>query len=504
MYEYRQVLLRLRLGESDREIAGTGWMGRRKVAALRVAATTHGWLDATTALPEDAVLAQALRPRARAAVASSLALYAAQVNAWVSQGIAGTTIFSALVRNHGYTGTYSSVRRFVQRRGHAAPRASCVLEFAPGEAAQVDFGSGPKLIDAITGELFPSWVFVMTLCYSRHQYAEIVRHQDVETWLGCHARAFQWFGGVVERAIIDNPKCAITRACYRDPEVQRAYAELAEGYGFKISPCPPREPKKKGIVEAGVKYVKKSFLPLRSFRDIYDANAQLREWILSEAGNRVHGTTREAPLTRFTSVEKTLLRPLPAVTPLPAVWANVKVHGNAHVQFQKCLYSVPFRLMHQVLWLKATATSVQCYQDLTLVAQHPRLKRPGQRSTCNDHMPPEALAYKLADPQWCLTQAESIGPKCRALIERLFAHRVLDNLRAAQGVVRLGKRFGNPRLEAACDRALAFDAPRYRTVKHILEKGLDQESAGALDVVLPEVYTGEGRFSRDLKQLLAS
>lgn len=504
MYEYRQVLMRLRLGESDREVARAGWMGRRKVAALREAAATHGWLEPGTALPEDAVLAQALRPRARPAVASSLVPYAAQVSAWVAQGIAGTTIFSALVRNHGYTGTYSSVRRFVQRLERRTPRASCVLEFAPAEAAQVDFGSGPKLPDLITGELLPSWVFVMTLCYSRHQYAEIVRHQDVDTWLGCHARAFQWFAGVVDRAIIDNPKCAITRACYRDPEVQRAYAELAEGYGFKISPCPPREPKKKGIVEAGVKYVKRSFLPLRSFRDIHDANAQLREWIMGEAGNRVHGTTREAPLTRFTSIEKALLKPLPDTLPLPATWASVKVHGNAHVQFQKCLYSVPFRLMHQVLWLKATATQVQCYQDLTLVAQHPRLKRPGQRSTCNDHMPPEALAYKLADPQWCLTQAEAVGPKCRLLIERLFAHRVLDNLRAAQGVVRLGQRFGHPRLEAACDRALAFDAPRYRTVKHILEKGLEQPIAASVDVALADVYTGAGRFSRDLKQLLTS
>lgn len=504
MYEYRQVLLRLRSGESDREIARAGWMGRRKVAALRAIAVTHGWLDPTIALPEDTVLAPRLRARKRAAAVSSLLPYSAQVSAWVAQGIQGTTIHSALVRHHGYTGTYSSVRRFVTRLDAGAPRASCVLEFAPGEAAQVDFGQGPKLPDVFSGELVPTWVFVMTLAYSRHQYAEIVRHQDVETWLGCHARAFQWFGGVVERAIIDNPKCAITRACYRDPEVQRAYAELAEGYGFKISPCPPRDPKKKGIVEAGVKYVKKSFLPLRSFRDIHDANAQLREWILSEAGNRVHGTTREAPLTRFASVEKALLKPLPDIAPLPAVWVEVTVHGNAHVQFQKCLYSVPFRLMHQRLWLKATATTVQIYQDLTCISQHPRLKRPGARSTCNDHLPPEALAWKLADPQWCLAQAQAVGPKCRALIEQLFAHRVLDNLRAAQGVIRMAKRFGAPRLEAACDRALAFDAARYRTVKHILEKGLDQQPVAGSDVALSDVYTGEGRFSRDLKQLLTS
>ncbi len=114
-----------------------------------------------------------------------------------------------------------------------------ILAFAPGEAAQVDFGAGPLLADPHSGELRKSWVFVMTLGHSRHQYAELIWHQDVETRLACHRRAFEWFGGVPARVIIDNAKCAITRACTRDPEVQRTYAECAEGYGFKIDPCPP-------------------------------------------------------------------------------------------------------------------------------------------------------------------------------------------------------------------------------------------------------------------------
>ena len=94
-------------------------------------------------------------------------------------------------------------------------------------------------------------------------------------------------------------KCAITRACYHDPEVQRAYAECAEGYGFKIEPWPARDPKKKGWVEFAVKYLKRSFVPLREFRDLVDANAQVRAWLLGPAGNHVHGTTHEQPLIRF-------------------------------------------------------------------------------------------------------------------------------------------------------------------------------------------------------------
>ena len=100
----------------------------------------------------------------------------------------------------------------------------------------MDFGKGPTLTDVFTGEVIPTWIFVMTLCFSRHMYAEVVTNQKVETWLACHRRAFEHFNGVPAKLIIDNPKCAITRACFRDPEVQRSYGELAEGYGFLISP----------------------------------------------------------------------------------------------------------------------------------------------------------------------------------------------------------------------------------------------------------------------------
>lgn len=122
---------------------------------------------------------------------------------------------------------------------------------------------------------------------------------------------------------MDNAKCAITRACYYDPEVQRAYGEYAEGYGFKIDACPPREPQKKGRVEAGVKFVKRCFMPTRTFRTLADANAQLQAWVL-EVGNRQHGTTHEQPLRRFQEVEKPLLGCLPDVPPQLATWAQVK------------------------------------------------------------------------------------------------------------------------------------------------------------------------------------
>jgi hypothetical protein len=155
MYEYRQVIVRMRLGESDRAIARTGLMGRKKVQAVRELATDRGWLDPATDLPEDAELAThfpATAPRPQAT--SLVEPYAAEVKAWRGKGIQGTTIHQALVRKHGFTGSYSSVRRYLQGVEAANPQATTVLDFEPGEVAQVDFGAGPEITDVHTGETF--------------------------------------------------------------------------------------------------------------------------------------------------------------------------------------------------------------------------------------------------------------------------------------------------------------------------------------------------------------
>jgi len=140
------------------------------------------------------------------------------------------------------------------------------------------------------------------------------------------------------------------------------------------------------------------------------------------------------------------------------------------------------------------------------VAAHPRLHKPGARSTVDEHLPPEAIAYKMQGPQWCLRQAESVGPDCHQLIRHLFADRVLDNLRAAQGVIGLVKKYGALRLESACRRALFFDNPRYRTVKSILQQGLDQAPllASSNRAALTPTYTDTARFLRPAADLQLS
>jgi transposase len=500
MFQYRQVLARLRAGDSERDIARSKLMGRQKLAALRVLAAEHGWLDPARELPDEAALAAAVGAGRRASsTVSSVEPWRELVAQWQAAGVQGKAIHAALRRQYGYSGSYSSVARMlVALRGVQPPEVTVRLSFEPGEAAQVDFGAGPVLMHP-DGRPRRTWAFVMTLCSSRHQYVEFVWDQTVATWLGCHRRAFEWFAGVPARLIIDNAKCAITKACAKDPLVQRAYAECAEGYGFKIDACPPHDPQKKGIVEAGVKYLKGNFLPTRSFRDLADLNAQARAWLLDEAGVRVHGTTRAKPLALF-ELERVHLKPLPAVAPDLGTWHRVAVHRDCHVQFERVLYSAPFTLAGKTLWLRATDAAVALYDELRHVVTHPRGRRPGERLTVRDHLPPQAQAFFAHDRAWCVAQAARVGPACQQLIEHLLADRIVERLRAAQGVISLGKQYGCERLEAACQRALAHESPYFRTVKTILATGADQRAEPIPET--PQAYA-RSRFARDAASLFA-
>ena len=504
MFQYRQVLVRLRAGDSLRDVARSGLMGRDKLGVLRAVALQHGWLDANTELADDAAIAAAMsgsgdKPRASSTI-SSVEPHREVVRRWFEAGVQGRAIHAALKREHAFTSSYSAVVRMLrQLRGEQPPDVTVRLSFAPGEAAQVDFGSGPILMHP-EGKPRRTWAFVMTLAHSRHQYVEFVWDQSSATWLGCHRRAFEWFDGVPARVIIDNAKCAIVKACSFDPLVQRAYAECAEGYGFKIEACPPRDPQKKGIVEAGVKYVKGNFLPTRTFRELGDLNAQARTWVMHEAGTRMHGTTREQPLVLF-DLERPLLRRLPVVAPDLGSWHSVVLHRDCHVQHDRAFYSAPFTLVGKTLWLRATDTVVALYEDYRHVYTHLRALRPGHRMTAADHLPPDARTFFERDRQWCARQAQAVGAQCAELMTRLLSDNIAVRLRAAQGVIALGKRYGVVRLEAACARALAHDSPHYRTVKTILSSGADQ--LPAVEPQTPAAYAS-ARFVRSAAQLFGT
>jgi hypothetical protein len=331
------------------------------------------------------------------------------------------------------------------------------------------------MLDPETQALRRTWAFVMTLSWSRHQYVEFVFDQRVATWLRCHRNAFQFFGGVPQRVVIDNLKAGIAQHCWDAPEAQQAYRECAEHYGFLITPCRPRTPEHKGKVEqGGVHYVKRNFLGGREPTAVTQANRDVRQWCLTTAGQRTHGTTREQPLVRF-DTEQAALQPLPGTPYDLAIWKQVKVQRDCHVVFDKAYYSTPFRLVGQSLWIRGATQTVQLYtQDYQLVATHTRATAPGQRVTNVAHLPAEKVPGLLLTRENCREQAAAIGTATATVVGRLLDHRPEDRLRTAGRLLALRERFGAERLEVACQRALRYDDPAYATIKRILEQGLDQ------------------------------
>jgi len=480
-----ELLRRVRAGESRNAIARAMHVSPNTVTEYRRWAEAQGLLngplpDLTTLEALRAQTFRADRPEGHPNE-SSIEGYRAEVSELLAQGYQPLSIWRKLHGRHPeqFSASPSAVQRLVRSiRASLPPEVTLRIETRPGEVAQVDFGYLGVLRDDRTGDLHKSWVFVMTLGWSRHMYAEIVFDQKLPTWLLCHQHAFEFFGAVPKRIVLDNLKAAVIRAYTRDedPEVQQAYRECAEHYGFLIDPCLPRKPQHKGKVErGGVGYIQQAFLPLlpegvrRS-----EANRHLRQWLLTDAGLRDHGTTHEAPLTRFEKTERAALLPLPSSAYDPAVWKHCTLHRDGHVTFEKAYYSAPYRFIGQTLWLRAGMQAIRLFaQDFQLVATHPRATQPGQRFTQPDHLPADKAQALTLNRDTCPARAEAIGPATYQVVTELLEARPVDRFRTALRVLRLADQFSPERLEAVCAVGLAYGDTSLCTLKRLLRDGLE-------------------------------
>lgn len=507
-----ELLRRLRAGESRNAIVRAMHVSPHTVAKYYRWAVAQQLLSGP--LPDLTTL-EALRLRTldanrpqRHPNESSLEPYRAEISDLLERGRETMTIWRTLKQQHQaqFTTSPSAVYRLVQAiRRAQPPTVTLRLETAPGEVGQVDFGFIGYLRDDQTGELRKAWLFTLVLAWSRHQYAEIVFDQKLPTWLLCHQHAFEFFGGVPRRIILDNLKAAIIKAYTRDaePSVQQAYRECAEHYGFLIDPCLPRKPQHKGKVErGGVGYLKQAFVPLLPDGTTRaEANRRLHSWLLTEAGLRVHGTTRELPLSRFESTERAALLPLPAMAYDPADWKQCVLHRDSHVTFERAYYSAPARYVGQTLWVRASLREIRLFSsDFALVATHPRATQPGQRSTQPDHLPAHLAEALTLTRVTCPAQAAAIGPSTHQVVVDLLAAKPVDRFRTAVRILHLADRFTPARLEAACALGLAHGDINLCTLKRMLEAGLDMAIPIALPTPAPEALV----FARPPEELAAA
>jgi len=499
--DIRELLIHIRAQSSDRKVSRDTGFNRRTVKRYREWGQKQGLLEGEMPSLEElrrhvtASLPEKTPPQNQ----SSLEAYRELVKQWVSANVEVAAIQQRLMER-GYTGSYASVWRFVRSMGpRKRQRVTVRVETKPGEEAQVDFGYAGRMIDPETGKLRKSWAFVMTLAWSRHQYVEFVWDQKIATFLGCFRNAWEFFGGVTERARIDNLKTAILKAVYDDPQVQQSFRECAEHYGFLIAPCRVATPEHKGKVEqGGVHYVVRNFLGGREPTRITQANRDVLAWCNTTAGLRIHGTTKEKPLERFEQMEKANLKALPETPYDLTIWKHIKVYRDCYVSFENAFYSVPYRLYPGKVWVCGGSKQVRIFDEkYNLVATHERAAKPGDRLTNLAHLPPEKLPGLTQDHDSLLAEAEAIGPALLEIVQTLLDDPVLYRLPTAGRLMRLKNRYGEQRLENACRRALTYGDPSYKTIKNLLNKGLDHEEA-----LLPVVLMPAATFARSAEELV--
>ena len=488
-----QELVRLhRLKTSAREICRLLGMGRTTEWRYREALAKAGLLAGEPGdLPPVELIKAATTTAASRSIArqeiSTVEPWRAHVEPMVQRGAKPRAIFDCLRLSHSeFACSESAVKRFVARLqrevGVTAADVVIRVETGPGEVAQVDFGYVGKLYDAATGLRRKTWAFVMTLGFSRRMFVRLVHDQRVETWLHCHILAFEHFGGVPAVVVPDNLKAAVVRCAFAvdadvDSTLNRSYLELARYYGFLVDPAPPRSPEKKGKVEAGVKYVKSSFVAPRDLDalGIDGAQQELQRWIAEIADVRIHGTTREKPIDLFEREERAAMKPLPPVRFEIVVWKRAKVHPDAHIAFERRLYSVPFRLIGQTVDIRAKGSSITVFASDQRVATH-STRDAGMRSTVDAHLPAERAPWRHRSESYWRTRAAGLGQDVASFVDAIFASQTgLSKLRAVQSIVTHLEPFPEERRNAACRRALEFGNHSYQGIKQILLKGLDRQ-----------------------------
>lgn len=348
-----------------------------------------------------------------------------------------------------------------------------------GEKLFVDYaGQTVPVVDRISGEIQPAQVFVAVLGASNYTYAEATWTQALPDWIGSHVRALTYFGAVPEILVPDNLKSGVAAAHRYEPELNPTYAEMAAHYSLAVLPARAAKPRDKAKVEVGVQIVERWILArLRhhTFFSLPEINAAMRA-LLEDLNRRPFKRLPGSRLSLFEQLDRPAMRPLPPEPYVFAEWKKARVHIDYHMQVDGHYYSVPYQLVKQALDVRLSANTVEVFHQGRRVASHPRSHQKGRHTTTAEHMPQAHQAYAQWTPQRLIHWAEQTGPATAQVVATILASRphAQQGFRSCLGIMRLGKTYGDDRLEAACRRALAIQATSYKSIESILKHRLDQ------------------------------
>jgi transposase len=348
-----------------------------------------------------------------------------------------------------------------------------------GEKLFVDYaGQTMAVIAPMEGKLREAQLFVAVMGASNYTYAEATWTQTLPDWIGSHVRALEFFAGVPEILVPDNLKSGVSHPCRYEPEINPTYRELADHYGLSVIPARVRKPQDKAKVENGVQQAERWILaPLRhrTFFDLNELNTAIRER-LTELNHRPLQKLPGSRLALFEQLERSVLRPLPKTRYEYAEWKRATVGSDYHVEADGHYYSVPYRFIRQKLDVRLAQATVECFHKGVRIASHVRRDLSGEFTTVKEHMPLSHQRYLEWTPERIMGSAEKIGADVAALVKAVMQsqqHQQLG-LRSSLGVLRLAKEYGEERLCAASQRALAMQTLSYKSVRSILRTGLDR------------------------------
>jgi transposase len=348
-----------------------------------------------------------------------------------------------------------------------------------GEKTFIDFsGSGLDVVHPLTGECQTAVLFLAVLGASNLTYAEPVLHQDLPTWVGCHVRAFEYFGGTTEIWVPDNPRVGVTKASKYEPLLNRTYEDLSAHFGAAVIPARPYKPRDKAKVEVAVLVASRWILAVlrnRTFYSLEEMRAAVAE-LLEKLNHRRMRRLKKSRREHFEEIERAALKPLPVRPYEYAEWTQPKVDLSYHVEHDDHFYSVHYSLIGEQLDLRATEATVEIFRRGTRIESYPRSYAKGKYTTLKHHMPRAHLDQVEWTPERLTDWARKTGPNTVALLEAIMASKAhpQQGFKACLGILRLARQYTAQRIERAAARALHFRTLNSGSVASMLKNHLDQ------------------------------
>jgi transposase len=354
-------------------------------------------------------------------------------------------------------------------------------EHRAGEKLFVDYaGRTIPVQNPTAGEIREAQLFVAVLGASNYTFAEATWTQGLGDWIGSHLRAFEFFEGVTEIVVPDNLKSGVTKTCRYEPGVNITYQEMAQHYGLAVVPARVGKPRDKAKVEAGVLLVERWILAAlrkRTFFSLGETNQAIGE-LLARLNERPFRTREGSRRTLFESLDRPALKPLPCQRYQYGEWKTARVNIDYHVQFERHWYSVPYQLTQQEVEIRATASTVEVFHQGIRVASHARSQVAHQHTTTHEHRPKAHQRYMEWTPSRVIEWSAKIGPATAQVVDRILAsnRHPEQGFRSCLGIIRLGDKYPQARVEAAARRAVALHVCSYQSLKSILENNLDGQA----------------------------